>query len=170
MSSIGDEGLEQVILTMLQMEADLSLGYEKIRKAEQQKNEEKAKKAEKYLREMMATKKKLLNDTREAYENYKVGLTDKETYLVQKSSYDSMLKKLSDSISKQEQAVDVLRSEQTEYEKKRMQIREDGVKFEKLTKEMVDAFVKEVRVYAKDQIEIVWSFSKPEVNGMAMPE
>ena len=37
------------------------------------------------------------------------------------------------------------------------------MKFEKLTKEMVDAFVKEVRVYAKDQIEIVWNFSKPEV-------
>ena len=44
------------------------------------------------------------------------------------------------------------------------------MKFEKLTKEIVDAFVKEVRVYAKDQIEIVWSFSKPEVDGMAMPE
>ena len=61
----------------------------------------------------------------------------------------------------EEQAVDVLRSEQAEYEKKGIQIGEDGVKFEKLTKEMVDAFVKEVRVYAKDQIEIVWNFSKP---------
>ena len=50
-----------------------------------------------------------------------------------------------------------------DYQKKGIQIGEDGVKFEKLTKEMVDAFVKEVRVYAKDQIEIVWSFSKPEV-------
>ena len=168
--SVRDEDLENVILTMLQLEADLSMDYEKIRKVEQQKHEEKAKKAEKHLREMMATKEKLLNDTREAYESYKMGMTDKETYLVQKSSYDSMLKKLSDSISKQEQAVDVFRSEQAEYEKKGIQIGEDGVKFEKLTKEMVDAFVKEVRVYAKDQIEIVWSFRKPEVDGMAMPE
>ena len=111
-----------------------------------------------------------VNDTREAYENYKMGMTDKETYLVQKSSYDTMLKKLSESIGKQEQAVDVLRSEQAEYEKKGIQIGEDGVKFEKLTKEMVDAFVKEVKVYAKDQIEIVWSFSKPEVEEMAMQE
>ena len=149
---------------MLQLEADLSMDYEKIRKAEQQKNEEKAKKAEKYLCEMMATKEKLLNDTREAYESYKMGMTDKETYLVQKSSYDSMLKKLSESISRQEQAVDVLRSEQAEYEKKGIKFGGDGVKFEKLTKEMVDAFVKEVRVHAKDQIEIVWSFSKPEVD------
>ena len=82
---------------------------------------------------------------------------------MQKSSYDSMLKKLSDSISRQEQAVDVLRSEQAEHEKKGIQIGKEGVRFEKLTKEMVDAFVKEVRVYAKDQIEIVWSFSKPVV-------
>ena len=163
-SSVRDEDLEDVILTMLQMEADLSLDYEKIRKAEQQKNEEKTKKAEKHLREMMATKEKLLNDTREAYESYKMGMTDKETYLVQKSSYDSMLKKLSDSISRQEQAVDVLRSEQAEHEKKGIQIGKEGVRFEKLTKEMVDAFVKEVRVYAKDQIEIVWSFSKPDVD------
>ena len=159
--SVRDEDLENIILTMLQLEADLSMDYEKIRKAEQQKNEEKVKKAEKHLREMMATKEKLLNDTREAYESYKMGMTDKETYLVQKSSYDSMLKKLSDSISRQEQAVEVLRSEQAEHEKKGIQIGEEGVKFEKLTKEMVDAFVKEVRVYAKNQIEIVWSFSKP---------
>lgn len=44
-------------------------------------------------------------DTREAYESYKLGMTDKETYLEQRKTYEQMLASLQENIEKQRAAV-----------------------------------------------------------------
>lgn len=96
-------------------------------------------------------------DLREAYESYKLGMTDKETYLEQRKIYEQMLEHLQENIEKQMAAVTKMTDVDVP-EVVGLEMLEGQLKLTGLNREMVDAFVEEIVVYAKDRVEIKWKF------------
>ena len=97
-------------------------------------------------------------DLREAYESYKLEMTDKETYLEQRKTYEQMLASLQENIEKQRAAVTKMADVDVP-EVAGLEMLEGKLKLTGLNREMVDAFVEEIVVYAKDRVEIKWKFN-----------
>lgn len=55
------------------------------------KQEQRLLQAEKHLADMERSFGLIEKDLRDAYENYKLGMTDKETYLEQRKTYEQVL-------------------------------------------------------------------------------
>jgi len=156
--SIRDEDLESVILKSLQMQMNLFVDGKQVREAQETKKLEKLQLAEKHLLDMHKTLEKLNTDVREGYEVYKSGLTDKETYMQQKKKmYDELLEKIEENIGKQEVAVNCIADEDMR-SAGGMSFEEGSFNLTKLTKEMIDTFVRKVVVTDDHRIEIVWNF------------
>ena len=96
-------------------------------------------------------------DLRDAYESYKLGMTDRETYLEQRKIYEQLLVHMQDNIEKQKAAVNKMAQVDLP-EVAGFKMLEGQMKMRKLNKEIVDAFVAEIIVYAKDRVEIKWKF------------
>ena len=69
---------------------------------QREKQAERLKQAEKHLSDMEHSRELIEKDLREAYESYKLGMTDKETYLEQRKTYEQMLASLQENIRKTE--------------------------------------------------------------------
>ena len=96
-------------------------------------------------------------DLREAYESYKLEMTDKETYLEQRKTYEHVLACMRENIEKQKTAVSKMADVDVP-EVAGLEMLEGQLKLTGLNREMVDAFVEEIVVYAKDRVEIKWKF------------
>ena len=96
-------------------------------------------------------------DLRDAYQSYKIGMTDKETYLEQKKTYEQLLMRMQENIEKQKVAVGKLATVDLP-EVAGFEMLEGHMKLQKLNKEIVDAFVEEIIVFARDRVEIKWKF------------
>lgn len=96
-------------------------------------------------------------DLREAYESYKLGMTDKETYLEQRKTYEHVLACMQENIEKQKATVSKMADVDVP-EVGGLEMLEGQLKLTELNREMVDAFVEEIVVYAKDRVEIKWKF------------
>ena len=96
-------------------------------------------------------------DLRDAYESYKLGMTDRKTYLEQRKIYEQLLVHMQDNIEKQKAAVNKMAQVDLP-EVAGFKMLEGQMKMRKLNKEIVDAFVAEIIVYAKDRVEIKWKF------------
>ena len=94
---------------------------------------------------------------REAYESYKLEMTYKETYLEQRKTYEQMLASLQENIEKQRAAVTRMTDVDVP-EVAGLEMLEGQLKLTGFNREMVDAFVEEIVVYAKDRVEIKWKF------------
>lgn len=94
---------------------------------------------------------------RDAYESYKLGMTDKETYLEQKKTYEQLLVRMQDNIEKQKAAVSKMAQVELP-EVAGFEMLEEQMKLQKLNKEIMNAFVAGIVVYAKDRMEIKWKF------------
>ena len=94
---------------------------------------------------------------REAYESYKLEMTDKETYLEQRKTYEQMLERLQENIEEQMAAVTKM-ADMDVPEVAGLEMLEGQLKLTGLNREMVDAFVEEIVVYAKDRVKIKWKF------------
>lgn len=94
-------------------------------------------------------------DLRGAYESYKLDMTDKETHLEQKKTYEQLLIRMKENIEKQKAAVGKLAMVDL-LEVAGFEMLEGQMKLQKLNKQIVDAFVEEIVVYAKDRVEIKW--------------
>lgn len=99
----------------------------------------------------------LNRDLCDVYKSYKLGMTDKETYLGQKKTYEHLLMRMQENIEKQKAAVSKLAQVELP-EMDGFEMMEGQMKLQKLNKEIVDAFVEEIVVYAKDRVEIKWKF------------
>ena len=84
-------------------------------------------------------------------------MTDKETYLEQRKIYEQMLERLQENIEKQMAAVTKM-ADMDVPEVAGLEMLEGQLKLTGLNREMVDAFVEEIVVYAKDRVEIKWKF------------
>lgn len=113
--------------------------------------------AEQHLVDMENSNERLNKDLRDAYQSYKIGMTDKETYLEQKKTYEQLLTRMQENIEKQEASVGKLATVDLP-EVAGFEMLEGQMKLQKLNKEIVDAFVTEIVVYAKDRVEIKWKF------------
>ena len=82
-------------------------------------------------------------DLREAYYSYKQEMTDKETYLEQRKTYEQMLASLQENIEKQMAAVTKMADVDVP-EVAGLELLEGQLKLTGLNREMVDAFVEEI--------------------------
>lgn len=95
----------------------------------------------------------------EAFEAYKDGTTDKETFLQQKTLYDQLEIKLKEGIQKQTAVVKALEQE-LDAMPEGLNVVHETITADKLTKELVEAFVEKVILKPERQVEIVWKFRK----------
>ena len=84
-------------------------------------------------------------------------MTDKETYLEQHKTYEQMLASLQENIEKQMAAVTKM-ADMDVPEVAGLEMLEGQLKLTGLNRDMVDAFVEEIVVYAKDRVKIKWKF------------
>ena len=84
-------------------------------------------------------------------------MTDRETYLEQRKTYEQLIVRMQDNIEKQKAAVSKM-AQVVLPEVVGFEMLEGQMKLQKLNKEIVDAFVAEIIVYAKDRVEIKWKF------------
>ena len=97
-----------------------------------------------------------------AYENFKEGLTEKETYLQQKEMYEEMLIKLQTGIKLQEKSVSDLKAA--------ADVEEAGLKtadmipgkYLKQDRNFADLFIKKIAVFADRRVEVEWNFRTTE--------
>ena len=85
-------------------------------------------------------------------------MTDKETYLEQRKIYEQMLERLQENIEKQRTVVAKMADVDVP-EVAGLEMLDWQLKLTCLNREMVDAFVEEIVVYAKDRVEIKWKFN-----------
>ena len=84
-------------------------------------------------------------------------MTDKETYLEQRKTYEQMLERLQENIEKQRAAVTKMADVDVP-EVAGLEMLEGQLKLTGLNREMVDVFVEKIVVYAQDRVEIKWKF------------
>ena len=129
----------------------------KIVDMQREKQEQRLALAEKHMLDMEISYERINKDLRDAYESYKLGMTDRETYLEQRKTYEQLLVRMQDNIEKQKAAVSKLAQVDLP-EVAGFEMLEGQMKLQKLNKEIVDAFVAEIVVHAKDRVEIKWKF------------
>lgn len=90
---------------------------------------------------------------RDAYESYKLGMTDRETYLEQRKTYEQLLVRMEENIEKQKVAVSKMVQVDLP-EVAGFEMLEGQMKLQQLNKEVVEAFVEESVVYDRERVEI----------------
>lgn len=152
--SVLDSTMEDVVMKSLQLFIDMWVDSRKIVDMQREKQAQRLALAEKHLLDMEKSYERINKDLRDAYESYKLGMTDRETYLEQRKTYEQLLVRMQDNIEKQKDAVSKMAAvdlpEVAGFEMLEGQM--------KLNKEIVDAFVAEIVVHAKDRVEIKWKF------------
>ncbi len=155
--SVLDSTMEEVVMKSLQLFIDMWVDSRKIVDMQREKQAQRLALAEKHLLDMEKSYERINKDLRDAYESYKLGMTDRETYLEQKKTYEELLVCMQDNTEKQKAVV--IRMAQVDLpEVAGFEMLEGQMKLQKLNKEIVDAFVAEIVVYDKDRIEIKWKF------------
>lgn len=94
------EGVLKVGTTLIRVSTVMGILY-----MQREKQAERLKQAEKHLSDMEHSRELIEKDLREAYESYKLEMTDKKTYLEQRKIYEQMLASLQENIEKQRAAV-----------------------------------------------------------------
>lgn len=101
----------------------------------------------------------LYEDQRESFEAYKVGMTEKDTFLQQKQMYEQLEEHLNEKIQKQKEAVEKLEDE-ADAMPDGLSISMGEIQTDTLTREMTEAFVDKILVWPGQKIEIRWKFKK----------
>ena len=155
--SVLDSTMEEVVMKSLQLFIDMWVDSRKIVDMQREKQAQRLALAEKHLLNMEKSYERINKDLRDVYESYKLGMTDRETYLEQKKTYEQLLVRMQDNIEKQKAAVSKMAQVDLP-EVASFEMLEGQMKLQKLNKEIVDAFVAEIVVYDKERVEIRWKF------------
>ena len=150
---------DQIVLSAIQKQLDLRASSAEIREERRQGQQEKMDVAESKLRDLQLSLERLHGDQMEAFEAYKDGATGKETFLQQKTLYDQLEIKLNEGIQKQTAVVRALEQE-LDAMPEGLTVAHENITADKLTKELVDAFVEKVILKPERQVEIVWKFKQ----------
>lgn len=138
--SVRDEDIEAIVIQELQVQLDAMIDTEKVQKRQKQLQSEKLYEAEKKLRTMQLSQEKIEADLQNAYEAYKCGFTDKETYLEQRQVCEQLEDKIRETVQKQMKIV-------SEHEEKFLtmpvgfDIIKSRTKVVELNREIVEIFV-----------------------------
>ena len=160
--SVLDETMEQNVIKSLQMFMDVLVDFRKIIDMQREKQAQRLMLAEKHLMDMENSYERINKDLCDAYESYKLGMTDKETYLEQKMTYEQLLEQMQENIEKQKVAVSKLADTEMP-EVAGFEMLEGKMELQKLSRDVVEAFVEEIVVYAKDRGEIKWKFGDEKI-------
>ena len=104
------------------------------------------------------TLRRLELELRTAYESYAKGITDKETYLMQKESYEVMISSIKEKIDAQKEAIFVLENQKPS-DNSGLKFLEGNSEVAEITDELLDALLDKIVVYADKTIELRWKFS-----------
>lgn len=158
-NTIRDQDLEPIVLAAIQKQLDLRASSAEICEERRQGQQGKVDAAESKLKDMQVSLERLHGDQMEAFEAYKDGTTDKEIFLQQKGLYDQLETKLNDGIQKQTAVVKALEQE-LDAMPEELTVADEIITADKLTKELMDAFVEKVILKPERQMEIVWKFKQ----------
>ena len=155
--SVLDSTMEEVVMKSLQLFIDMLVDSRKIVDMQREKLAQRLALAEKHLLDMEKSYERINKDLRDAYESYKLGMTDRETYLEQRKTYEQLLVRMQENIEKQKAAVSKMAAADLP-EVVGFEMLEGQMKQQKLNKKIVDVFVTEIVVYDRERIEIKWKF------------
>ena len=159
-NSIIDAQLETAVLTALQKEFNIQAEAKRLNDEKKALVQQKIREAEGRLKEMQNSLERLYADQMASFESYKTGITDKDTFLQQKTVYAQMEGKLQDNIQKQMQAVSRMEQEADAVQAAGLQVDEEQVTATELTEELVQMFVERITVWPGNKIEIKWKFKE----------
>ena len=160
--SVLDVDIEHIVTKSLQEYIDMWVDSRNIINAQREKQKKTLKLAEKHLLDMEKSNEKINKDLRDAYESYKLGLTDRETYLEQRKAYEQMILQMQENIEKQKVAVGKMAVADVP-KVAGFEMFEGEMKLQKLNKEIVDAFMAEIVVYDRERVEVKWKFREEEL-------
>lgn len=125
---------------------------------EKEQQNERIRGAKQHLNMAEDTLRRLELELRTAYESYAKGITDKETYLMQKESYEVMISGIKEKIEAQKEAVFVLENQKPS-DNSGLKFLEGNSEVTEITDELLDALLEKIVVYADKTIELRWKFS-----------
>lgn len=97
-------------------------------------------------------------DLFQAYESYRAGISERETYLQQKETYEQMLVQLQKNLECQKESIDRMTQESTIPDG--WNSNQEYLQIDKLDRNFVNLFVKKIIVYKDHSIEVVWNFKQ----------
>ena len=158
--SIRDRDLEEILLDLIRDKMQLRIGMQSILEERAKAHREKVEIAKGHLRDMQESYQKIDADLFHAYEAYREGLTERDTYIQQKSTYEEMLARLEEKKQLQIQAIAAMEQESpvpdgwspdSEY-----------LQIEKLDRPLVELLVRKIIVYKDHTIDVVWNFKSED--------
>lgn len=155
--SVLDETMEEIVMKSLQLFIDTLVDSKKVMELQRTRQAKRLAQVEKHLADMENSYERINKDLRDAYENYKLGMTDRETYLEQRKTYEQLLVHMQENIEKQKATVSKMAAVDLP-EVAGFEMLEGQMKLQKLNKEIVDAFVAKIIVYDRERVEIKRKF------------
>ena len=155
-TSIHDSVLEEILLTLIREKMKNRIGMKEIIAGETEARKIKLKTAKSHLKDMELSYEKIDADLFHAYEAYREGISNKETYLQQKEVYEQMLSQMKENMDRQLAAVSAIEEESG--------IPEGWIKdcefleVEKFDRTLVELLIQKVIVSADCGIEVIWNF------------
>lgn len=108
------------------------------------------------LKQMEETIGRLKQDQLRAYEAYRDGSTDRDTFMMQRQTSEEMISRLEDNIAKQETAICRIAEESSTLS---WLADIDELSEETLSRELLDALVDRIMIGPQRNIEIIWKFN-----------
>lgn len=159
-TSIRDEDLEMILLDLIQEKTRRRIGMQSILEERAKAHREKVEIAKGHLRDMQESYQKIDADLFHAYEAYREGLTERETYLQQKSTYEEMLARLEKKKELQSQAIAAM--EQASPVPDGWSPDSEYLQIEKLDRPLVELLIRKIIVYKDHTIDVVWNFKSED--------
>lgn len=154
--SIRDRDLEEILLLLIREKVNNRVEMSDILAEEEKKKSAKLEIARKHLRDMQQSYDKIDADLFRAYEAYRSGISERETYLQQKETYEQMLEQLQKNVACQKKVIDKILQESFIPDGWNSDL--DHLQIEKLDRILVELFIQKVIVYKDHSIEVVWNF------------
>ena len=152
-----DADIENIVKSSLQEIIDGYIDSKEVRKKQEANKIQQFKDAQDHLASMELSLEKINDDLRSAYESFKLGITDKNTYINKKNACEKTLQEMRANIEKQKAAVAAL--SYTEVSNVAgFDIVNDDMKINVLTRDMVDTFLDEIVINYDNSIEVRWKF------------
>lgn len=157
-TSIRDRNLEEILLVLIQEKITNRIEMSEIIAREEEEKKAKFGLAQKHFRDMQESYDKIDSDLFRAYEAYRQGISERETYLQQKETYEQMLDQLQENMNLQREAI--IRMEEEKMIPEGWNSNQEHLQVEKLDRTLVELFVQKIIVYKDHSIEVIWNFNK----------
>lgn len=156
--SIRDSDLEEILLLLIREKISNCIEMREVFAEEAKKKSKKIELAKRHLRDMQQSYDKIDADLFQAYESYRAGISERETYLQQKETYEQMLAQLQKNLECQNEAIDRMTQESTIPDGWNSD--QEYLQIDKLDRNFVELFVKKIIIYNDHSIEVVWNFKQ----------